>query len=177
MTTNKHSFVLHELIFGHSTEWRVATGKKQLDYYDLYFNDILDQLERRGLDRRTLMIIVSDHGDRAKSSSMENYRVPLLIVGSDVTPVKDGGFRTHLDIQAILAHYLSGAILPSIREESHVVGSSERWVYGRLSRQGDHLFVDDRTGRILSQSGNRAPLQFYYQFQAVVDKFGSCYGK
>jgi phosphoglycerol transferase MdoB-like AlkP superfamily enzyme len=98
MTTGKRSFVLHELIFGHSTEWRVATGKRQLEYYDLYFNDILNQLERRGLDERTLLIIVSDHGDRAKSSNMENYRVPLLIVGSGVTPLKDDGFRTHLDI-------------------------------------------------------------------------------
>lgn len=177
MTTGKRSFVLHELIFGHSTEWRVATGKKQLEYYDLYFNDILDQLEHRGLDRRTLMIIVSDHGDRAKSSSMENYRVPLFVVGKSVTPFSDKGFRNHLDIQAILTHYLSGVALPLDREASLVVGSSERWVYGGLSKQGDHVFVDDRTGRILSQRGNRDPLQLYHRFQAVVDKFGSCYGK
>jgi hypothetical protein len=177
MTTGKRSFVLHELIYGHSTEWRAATGKKQLEYYDLYFNDIFNQLEHRGLDERTLLIIVSDHGDRAKSSNMENYRVPLLIVGSAVTPAKDNDFRTHLDIQTVLAHYLSGVTLPSGREESYAVGSSERWVYGWLSKQGDHLFVDDRTGRILSQRGNRDPLQFYQQFQAVVDKFDSCYGK
>jgi hypothetical protein len=177
MTGGERSFVLHELVFGHSTEWRSASGKSQLEYYDLYLNEVLDNLQHRGLDGRTLLVIVSDHGDRAKSSSMENYRVPLLVVGRSVTPLRDDRFRSHLDIQAIVAHYLSGAALPSPRQESYVVGSSERWVYGRISADGEHLFIDDRTGRILSQRGSRDPLQFYHQFQAVVDEFDGCYGK
>jgi hypothetical protein len=177
MAASKRSFVVHELVYGHSPEWRAVTGNRQLAYYDLYLNDIFDHLLANGLDSRTLMVIVSDHGDRAKASSIENYRVPLLVVGNDVCPFKDDGFRSHLDMQAIVAHYLTGTALPSAREELFVVGSSERWVYGQISREGEHVFLDDRTGRILSQRGNRDPLQVYRLFQATVDKFGSSYGK
>lgn len=177
MVAGKRSFVLHELVFGHSPEWRAATGKTQLEYYNLYLNDILDRLQAKGLDSRTLLIIVSDHGDRAKSSNMENYRVPLLVVGNGVSPLTDDGFRSHLDMQAIAAHYLTGTALPSTREEMFVVGSSERWVYGQIWREGEHVFIDDRTGRILSQYGNRDPLQVNRLFQTAVDKFGSSYGK
>jgi hypothetical protein len=177
MAAGKRSFVVHELVYGHSPEWRAATGKRQLAYYDLYLSDVLDCLLAKGLDSRTLLVIVSDHGDRAKASSIENYRIPLLVVGNGVSPLTDDGFRSHLDMQAIVAHYLAGTALPSAREELFVVGSSERWVYGQISREGEHVFIDDRTGRILSLHGNRDPLQVYRLFQATVEKFGSSYGK
>jgi membrane-anchored protein YejM (alkaline phosphatase superfamily) len=177
MEANKRSFVLHELVFGHSPEWRAATGKTQLAYYDLYLNDILNHLEAKGQDSHTLLIIVSDHGERVKASSMENYRVPLLVVGNGVRPLMDNGFRSHLDMQAIVAHYLAGTDLPSSQEELFVVGSSERWIYGQISKNGEHVFIEDRTGRIISQQGNRDPMQIYRLFQAAVDKFGSSYGK
>ena len=177
MEAGNRSFVVHQLVYGHSPEWRAVMGNSQLAYYDLYLSDILDYLLAKGLDSRTLMVIVSDHGDRAKASSIENYRVPLLVVGNGVSPLTDDGFRSHLDMQAIVAHYLTGTAFPSAREELFVVGSSERWVYGQISKEGEHVFIDDRTGQILSLNGNRDPVQVYRLFQAIVNKFGSSYGK
>lgn len=34
MTTSQKTFILNELVYGHSPEWRATTGKTQLEYYD-----------------------------------------------------------------------------------------------------------------------------------------------
>lgn len=173
MANNKQSFVLHELVYGHSPQWQAVTGNSQLNYYDSYLNETLDYLKANGLESRTLMVIVSDHGNRARSSTMENYRIPLLIVGNNVRTLTNIGFRSHLDMQAIIAHYLTEDALPAPHQNLFTVGSTERWIYGEIWSNGEYLFIDDRSGRILSRQGNQDPLQVYKLFQETIDKFGS----
>ena len=170
------SFILHELVYGHSTEWRAKTGKTQLAYYDTYLCDLLDQLTARGLDSRSLLVIVSDHGDRAKAAVVENYRVPLLVVGQHVRPYDDAEFRSHLNLVSIVTSYLTGTALPPPASEAYVVGSTERWVYGTITSTGEHLFIDDTTGTVLSHSGDLNPLKVSEAFQSSLNEFGARFG-
>jgi hypothetical protein len=171
------SFVLDELVFGHTPEWRARTGVTQLAYYDTYLNDLLDRLEARDLAARSLLVIVSDHGDRAKASEAANYRVPLLIVGSTVRAGPDESLRSHLDLQSLVISYLSGDMMPVPRSSVWLVGSTERWVYGTITATGESLFIDDTAGRILSGEGSLCSGEVHQDFQAALDEFGRRFGR
>ncbi len=171
------TFILHELVYGHSTEWRAKTGQTQLAYYDAYLRDLLDRLEAKGLGSRYLLVVVSDHGDRAKASVAENYRVPLLVVGAPVPPGGDAEFRSHLDLQNIVASYLTKTPLPPPRTETQVVGSTERWVYGIIKANGDYLFLDDQTGAVLSVRGGLDASKLRKTFQASLNEFSVLFGQ
>jgi hypothetical protein len=171
------TFVLHELVYGHSTEWRAKTGQTQLAYYDSYLRDLLDRLEAKGLGPRSLLVIVSDHGDRAKASVAENYRVPLLVAGAHVPPGGDAEFRSHLDLRSIVASYLTKTALPPPRTETYVVGSTERWVYGAIKANGDYIFIDDDTGAVLSVRGGLDASKLRETFQSSLNEFGVLFGQ
>lgn len=171
------TLVMHELVYGHSTEWRAKTGQTQLAYYDAYLCDLLDRLEARGLGSRSLLVIVSDHGDRAKASVAENYRVPLLVAGAHVPRGEDAAFRSHLDLEGIVASYLTGTALPPPRTETYVVGSTERWVYGAIEASGSSLFIDDAAGAVLSARGGLEPSKLRDAFQASLNAFGVLFGQ
>ncbi len=177
VTAHPRSFVLHELVYGHSTEWRATTGQSQLAYYDAYLLDLLDRLDAKGLGSQSLFVIVSDHGERTKAALAENYRVPLLVVGAPGAPRTDTAFRSHLDLQRIVASYLTRTALPSPRTQTHVVGSTERWVYGTIHANGEHLFIDDQTGVVLSSRGSADAPRLHESFQASLNQFGALYGK
>ena len=177
MTTSEKSFLLHELAYGHSPEWRAKTGITQLEYYDSYLTDLLDRLAAANLQSETLIVVVSDHGERSKASGAGNYRVPLLVTGPGVCPCVDDTFYSHIDLDGVVAHYLSDNALPSSRERIFVVGSTEQWIYGEIHKTGDHLFIDDRMGRVLGHRGNLDPPKLQGGFQALLDDFGSRYGK
>ncbi len=171
------AFVLHELVYGHSPEWRARTGRTQLAYYDAYLCELLDRLESSGLDARSLLVVVSDHGDRSRASVAENYRVPLLVVGAHVPPGDDTGFRSHLDLQRIVASSMKGVPLPPARSRVDVVGSTERWVYGAIHADGSSLLVDDATGAVLSSQGRLDASKVHVAFQSLVDEFGVRFGQ
>jgi hypothetical protein len=171
------SFVLQELVFGHSPEWRARTGQTQLAYYDIYLSDLFDRLQARARAARSLLVIVSDHGDRARASEAANYRIPLLIVGEGVRSGVDESFRSHLDLQSIVISCLSGEAVPPPRPRLFVVGSTERWVYGAITQDGGCLFIDNATGRILSSQGSLDPLEVQGSFQAALDEFGRRFGR
>lgn len=174
--SNDKSFILHELVYGHSTEWRATTGQSQLLYYDQYLRELASALERRGLREKSLFVIVSDHGERARSSDAENYRVPLLVVGASVTAGTDPEFRSHLDLPAIVAAVVGRRALPPVRVSQFLVGSTERWVYGQLQSDGTYLFIDDPSGTVSARRGALEAASVRDSFQALLDTFGAEFG-
>ncbi|MBI3787198.1 MAG: sulfatase, partial [Ignavibacteriales bacterium] len=96
LKSHHKTFVLHELVYGHSPEWRAKTGKTQLSYYNEYLIDLSEKLKEENLLNKTLFVVVSDHGDRAKSSEIDNYRVPLLVVGDNIPYQSREELFTHL---------------------------------------------------------------------------------
>jgi hypothetical protein len=107
----------------------------------------------------------------------ENYRVPLLVVGSHLPPASDAEFRSHLDLQNIVASFLSNTDLPPPRTETYVVGSTERWVYGNIQADGDYLFIDDQTGAVMSARGGLDAPSLRETFQSSLNDFGALYGQ
>ena len=118
-----------------------------------------------------------DHGDRAKASVAENYRVPLLVVGARVPPGGDTEFRSHLDLQSIVVSYLTKTGLPPPRTETYVVGSTERWVYGAIKANGEYLFIDDEPGAVLSVRGGLDASRLRETFQSSLNEFGALFGQ
>lgn len=167
------SLVLAELVFGHSPEWRARTGITPVEYSDRYLSDLWERLGAAGQTTRTLLIVVSDHGDRSGAAQPENYRVPLLLVGDGVDPGRDDLLRSHLDLQAIIAHVVRGSPMPEPRREVRLVGSSERWIYGAMRDDGAYLFIDDNSGRALG--GALDPGAVHADFQAYVASFTSAF--
>jgi len=170
------TFVLHELAYGHTTEWRAKTGIPQLAYYDTYLNELLDLLIANGTWSKSLMVIVSDHGDRAKGANTESYRVPLMIVGQDVAQGIDHTFRSHLELQQIMVSSLTGNTMPEPKKEAIVVGSTERWIYGLIDAHGDHLVIDDRTGKVVASNGKLSSKAVHNRFQEIINNFGMRFG-
>ena len=174
--THERSFTVHEMVYGHTTAWQAKTGLNQLAYYDLYLRELTDGLRRHGLDSRSLVVVVSDHGDRAQSAVAANYRVPLLLVGPDVVPGDRSAFLSHQDLPAIISAELTGSPEPPPRSAQLVVGSTERWVYGRIDASGASLFIDDATGSVLASVGGTTARAVFDEFQAAVSAFARRFG-
>ncbi|WP_303682505.1 sulfatase-like hydrolase/transferase [Pelodictyon luteolum] len=170
---HQRTFTLHELAYGHTTEWRAKTGIPQLAYYDTYLNELLDLLMGERTWKKSLLVIVSDHGDRAGAENTRNYRVPLLIVGPGVEAGRDHALRSHLDLQHIIASMLSTSKMPKPREDAILVGSTERWIYGLINADGNHIMIDDHTGKVVASRGGINPLTLHDRFQKIINDFSS----
>lgn len=170
------TFILHELVYGHSTEWRATMGQTQLDYYDKYLRELTAAVDGRGLSGKSLFVIVSDHGDRALSSDADNYRVPLLIVGPNVAAANDVGFRSHLDLPEIVLKVMGRQELPAARLSTFLVGSAERWVYGQMWPDGSHLFIDDAEGAVKARRGVPDAAAVQRSFQSMLNDFAVAFG-
>jgi hypothetical protein len=175
--SHPRSFILHELVYGHSPQWQAITGKTQLEYYDQYLTELLACLRSEGLDDEALLVIVSDHGDRGKSELAQSYRVPLLVVGKGVKASADSALRSHLDLPGIIGSYLDGHALPPARQEINIVGSTERWIYGWLDSQQQHILIEDARGVVLSSSGNSDATRVQADFQQAIYRFARRWGK
>lgn len=170
------TFIMQELVYGHTTAWRAKTGWSSLAYYDRYFNELLDRLVAEGAWPQSLIIIVADHGNRSDSANKINYRVPLLVVGPRLSHGIDRIMRSHLDLQGIIDTFMTGSALLPAREHLFVVGSTERWVYGMIGADGSDLFIDNKSGRILAKHGNLEPRTLHMNFQNMIDAFGERFG-
>ncbi|MCC7147192.1 MAG: hypothetical protein IT443_12165 [Phycisphaeraceae bacterium] len=171
LRSNQRTLVMAELVYGHSPQWRATMGLTSAQYAEVYLADLWDRLTAVGLAQRTLVAVVSDHGDRSRPADPDNYRVPLVILGLAVEPGPDHSFRCHLDLQSILAHEMLDVPLPPTRSGLDVVGSTERWIYGRIEADGRHVFVDDSTGRVLA--GGLEPADLHRRFQNHVATFNA----
>lgn len=178
-TAVKHqrSFTLQEMVYGHSPEWQAKTGKTPAVYYDEYLSDLRDRLAAQGLIDDSLIIVVSDHGDRARMVDVDNYRVPLLVIGKSIKDTTDSVLRSHLDLPAMTEDWLLNQPLPRERAQVDLVGSTERWVYGRIMADGQHLFIDDTRGTAMATSGKLDAMVVRNEFQSMVDSFGRRFGR
>jgi len=121
LKSHPQTLVMQEMIFGHSPRWTAKTGKSQLDYYDDYLLELLRGLEQQQLADHVLLVVLSDHGDRADSFNVENYHVPLLISGPDITPSRTSALYSHNDLQALMEPIRSplSALTRRVASKSH----------------------------------------------------------
>lgn len=174
---NKNTFILHELLYGHSPEWRAKTGKTQEVYYNEYLSELSDELKNNDLYENVLFIVVSDHGERANWAEMENYRVPLVITGEGITPGNNTDFLTHSDLPDIVSAFIFSDSLPVARKQAWFVGSTAKWVYGIITKNKEYLFIDNAAGTVLSEKGGLNPVEIRNGFQKNLANFNSMFRK
>jgi len=175
VTSHPQTLVVQEMVFGHSPRWMAKTGRSQLEYYDEYLLELLRALERHKLADRVLLVVVSDHGDRADSASAENYHVPLLISGHGIPPSHTSAHLSHRDFQETIGHFLADQQPPKARESFLTVGSTERWVYGEITASGSYMFIDNDTGAVLASHGTLDARSLYERFQSQLNAFAARY--
>jgi hypothetical protein len=171
MKSHDRTLVMHEMKFGHSPQWVIKTGKRVPEYCESYFREMLAALAQLDLEKRTLFIVTSDHGDRAEPANPQNYRVPLLLFGAGIKPGTDTRFLCHLDFQQVVGRFLSDLPLPRSRERMTTVGSTESWTYGEIDAAGGHQFIDNAWGIVLARSGQLDPTILHRRFQEYLEKF------
>ena len=171
MKQNPQTLVMQEMIFGHSNRWTDLTGKRQLDYYDECFSQLLERLRIAGLLDNTLLVILADHGKRRDAASLDSYNIPLLIVGEGIKSATNESMYSHISLQDIIYSQMMEKELPDSLSEVLHVGPSGRWVYGKTSKNGESLFLDAKDGRILRSNGNLSPIAVYDQFQQEINDF------
>jgi len=177
LVSHDRTFVLHELVYGHSIDWKAKTGKTKMVYYNEYLVDLTDKLVELNLLDNTLLVIVSDHGDRAKPSVIENYRVPLLVLTNQNKYEVRDDLLSQLDLSKVIYHYIASDEHPKSREDMFLVGSTERWIYGKLNKDKSYLFIDDPSGTVLNQFGGMEASEVRDEFQNRLDVFNMKYGK
>ena len=103
--------------------------------------------------------------------------MPLLVVSSkDSFQIRDD-LLSHLDLPKIVYQYIASEKRPSSRDSMFFVGSTEKWVYGKMNKEKEYLFLDNTSGTILGQNGSMDPIKVRDEFQHYLDIFNSKYGK
>jgi arylsulfatase A-like enzyme len=136
-----------------------------LDLYDgeiRYTDDelarVLDHLKARGLDRSTLVVVTSDHGEEflehgswehQKTLYEEVVRVPLLFRGPGIAPRREAGQASLLDVAPTILEWAGAAPLPDAQGRSLLAPGPgpAREAYGET----DH--TDDRSRRLFLRGG------------------------
>ena len=175
--SHKKTFILHEMVYGHSPAWKAHTGLDTLPYCDGYLCELYDGLAKAGVVDRALIVVVADHGNRFRDANPNSYRVPLLVAGHSVSSATHKRLLCHLDLAAILTHYLAATPLPQARSSIFTVGSTARWVYGQITSKGEYMFVYEGRGKVLARRGSLQPPEVRRRFQAIIDDFCASYSR
>ncbi len=173
MRSHQQTFVLHELVYGHSPDWIMKTGISQVEYYDRYIQATTHALDSTGLNDQTLVVVVSDHGPREHSADINNYHIPLLLTGTSVPSLVDSSFVSHMNLSSIISSYLVDGIPAAGRTSLYVVGSTEKWVYGQITSNGSFLFIDDELGTVMASSGYLDAANVHNGFQRLLNGFAA----
>lgn len=173
MRSHQQTFVLHELVYGHSPDWIMKTGIPQVEYYDRYIQAITRVLDSTGLGDQTLVVVVSDHGPREHSADIKNYHIPLLLTGISVPSLVDSSFVSHTNLSSIIGGALAGSSSIANRFSLYVIGSTEKWIYGQIASDGSFLFIDDELGTVMASSGHLDAPNIHNGFQRLLDGFAA----
>ncbi len=165
------TFIMQEMVAGHSPIWTEETGIEPLAYYDRYFTRLYDRLAQEGLLEGTLLAITSDHGPRPRPTDPDSYHLPLLLISPDLTPGTEKGFLSHLDFAQILWAEISGGPPPREAERIFVVGSSVSFVYGMLGRDGTYALIDDHAFRVSTNMPITGVRPFQIEFEGYLSYF------
>jgi len=157
------------------------TGKADLDHLrDLYDGEIryvddelgrvLDHMKARGLDRGTLVVVTSDHGEEflehgswehQRTLYEEVVRIPLVVHGPGVGPRREPAQVSLLDVMPTVLEWARVARPPFLDGKSLLQSPGEREAYGETDHTSDgtyKLFLRGGQGRwktVLSMSRER----------------------
>jgi arylsulfatase A-like enzyme len=146
----------------------------EIRYADTEVGRVLDHLAARGLDRSTLVVITSDHGEEfldhgswehQKTLYEEVVRVPLAIRGPGLEPRHESAQVSALDVAPTILTWAGVPVPPSVTGRSLLAPLAAREAYGETDQtvDGTHkLFLRGGASRwkaILSLSSDAAEVR------------------
>jgi arylsulfatase A-like enzyme len=131
----------------------------EIRYVDDELGRLLDHMKRRGLDRGTLLVVTSDHGEEfldhgswehQKTLYEEVVRVPLIVAGPGVAARREAAQATLLDVAPTVLAW-AGLPAPASFEGRSLLGPlGAREAYGETDHTVDRsrkLFLRAGAGR------------------------------
>jgi arylsulfatase A-like enzyme len=131
----------------------------EIRYTDDHLKRILTHMSERGLDRGTLVLVTSDHGEEflehgswehQKTLYEEVIRIPLLLAGPGVVPRREPQQASLLDVAPTLLAWAGLPIPEHAQGRSLLAPLPEREAYGETDHTSDgtrKLFVRSGQGR------------------------------
>ncbi len=160
LATHDKAFLYQEMMWGHSDLYNQASGKGNAEYYAEYVEALWRELTRRGLADQTLLVLTSDHGDKAQDRLLVNeaYQVPLFFYATGFTPRHVSGMYTHLDFKDLLLRELDPR-RPKVRPEPFVqiVGPTSTMLRVVIDSAGGFLGYKERDGVTYLDRASGAP--------------------
>jgi arylsulfatase A-like enzyme len=130
----------------------------EIRYVDDELGRLLDHVRARGLDRGTLLVVTSDHGEEfldhgswehQKTLYEEVVRVPLVVAGPGVAPRRETAQATLLDVAPTVLTWAGLPLPASFEGRSLLSPPGEREAYGET----DHTV--DRSRKLFVRAGER----------------------
>jgi arylsulfatase A-like enzyme len=128
----------------------------EIRYTDDHLKRVLAHLAQRGLDRGTLVLVTSDHGEEflehgswehQKTLYEEVVRIPLLLAGPDVAARREARQATLLDVAPTILSWAGLPVPEHMQGRSLLTPLPEREAYGET----DH--TNDGTRKVFLRSG------------------------
>jgi hypothetical protein len=135
---NESSFILQEMVFGHSKKWEGLSGINPTKYYNNYINKLINT---KLLDD-SLLIILSDHGQRDDATKKTNYHIPLIFWSKDMKKQNNNKFYSNIDFRDILLTKLNKKYQLPQQSETFTIGHSGELVYGKIDNK-NYLFINN----------------------------------
>lgn len=142
--TQEEIFLFQEFIFGHGKSYMTQSGMSSVEYYNMYLNLIYDFLEEENMVEDTTIVIVGDHGDKAFSSKeISNYKIPLMVVDSELNYREIDNLYSHVDFEDILMSYVDdNRDLPQQRDDIHIIGQTASSEFAYINSSGNYFTSD-----------------------------------
>jgi len=131
----------------------------EIRYTDDELGRVLDHVKARGLDRGTLVIVTSDHGEEflehgswehQKTLYEEVIRVPLVVNGPGVSPRREPAQASLLDVMPTILAWAGLPASSTQQGRSLLAPMGERETYGETDHTADHtrkVFLRGGAGR------------------------------
>jgi hypothetical protein len=114
-----------ELVFGHGERFFKEKGMLGYEYYNDFFLNYLNALEKNNVLNSTKIIIFSDHGRKGKDTirTLKGYHIPLLVLDFTQKEYKnDDALLNHLDFMNLIFRNMSSETLS---DDFYIIGPTQ----------------------------------------------------
>jgi hypothetical protein len=153
---NEKLFLFQEFIYGHSYKYIIDNKISRTQYYNNYFNEIYSFLEKEDFLKETIIIIIADHGSRARVDMLfnEGYNIPLIFIAEDLNYRENNNLFSHIDFKDLLFRYILNE--DNIIENKSIifVGSTNSNLIGFVDKEENFGIIDTFSNKLINYNLN-----------------------
>lgn len=154
---NPKLFLLQEFVYGHGEKYIIEKGVSPTKYYSEYLDNIYDYLIAESLLDRTLIVVVSDHGNKGVDfmRSRHGYHIPLILISTIFASSINNDFSSHLDFKDILLSEMTSGASPLLfNDYSFFVGGANSGLIGYISKNEEFVVVNREAMKIIREENS-----------------------